>query len=256
LVLIIAVFAVWLTRRWNSYWVWSIAALGIWLAGTWKYYPFVLAILLLPVVGLRRGWIVLAGFAAATVAFFVLTWDNVLLSLAASSGMAELGDFVVLGRIPVVARLPETWSTSDVLFVAICVVAIGWGWFLGRTKHPNPLSQRVPVWVLLALAGGLLYLSSVALTGFAYGYKAAFLVLLVPGLRVRNHWPRIAVWSTLVAIAMLLISFVVVWNTVLATLAGVVVASLVVGQATYVLIRWCLAWLSPEKPSIPAGQSQ
>ena len=141
-------------------------------------------------------------------------------------------------------------------FVAICAVAIAWGWFLGRTKHPNPLSQRVPVWVLLALAGGLLYLSSVALTGFAYGYKAAFLVLLVPGLRVRNHWPRIAVWSTLVAIALLLISFVVVWNTVLATLAGVVVASLVVGQATYVLFRWCRAWLSPKNPSIPAGQGQ
>ena len=256
LVLMIAVFAVWLTRRWNSYWAWSIAALAIWLAGTWKYYPFVLAILLLPVVGLRRGWIVLAGFAAATVAFFVLTWDNVLLSLAASSGMAELGDFVVLGRIPVVARLPETWSTGDVLLVAICLVAIAWGWFLGRTKYLNAPSQRVPVWVLLALAGGLLYLSSVALTGFAYGYKAAFLVLLVPGLRVRNHWPRIAVWSTLVAIALVLISFVVVWNTVLATLAGVVVSSLVVGQATYVLFRWCRALLSPENPSIPAGQSQ
>ena len=140
--------------------------------------------------------------------------------------------------------------------MAICLVAIAWGWFLGRTKYLNAPSQRVPVWVLLALAGGLLYLSSVALTGFAYGYKAAFLVLLVPGLRVRNHWPRIAVWSTLVAIALVLISFVVVWNTVLATLAGVVVSSLVVGQATYVLFRWCRALLSPENPSIPAGQSQ
>jgi hypothetical protein len=256
LVLVVAVFAVWLTSRWDTYWAWSLAAAGIWLAGTWKYYPFVLAVLLLPALRLRRGWVVLAGFATATILFFTLTWNNVLLSLAASSGMADLGDYVVLGRIPVVARLPEAWGFGDVLFTALCAAAIAWGVFLGRTKQPVTPSPQLPVWVLLALAGSLLYLSSVALTGFAYSYKAAFLVLLIPGLRMRAHLPRIATWSTLVAIALLVISFVVVWNTVLATLAGVVAATLVLGQATYVLFGWWRFRSALEQPAIPARQSE
>jgi hypothetical protein len=222
--------------------------------GTWKYYPFVLAVLLLPTLRLRRGWVVIAGFVSATILFFVFTWNNVLLSLAASSGMADLGDYVVLGRIPAVARLPEAWGFGDVPFGAICAAAIAWGVFLGRVKMPVTRSPRIPVWVLLALAGSLLYLSSVALTGFAYGYKAAFLVLLIPGLRMRPHLPRIAVWSTLVAIALLVISFVVVWNTVLATLAGVMAASLVLGQAAYELYRWWHFRSAFEESSIPARQ--
>lgn len=254
-ILVIAVLAVLLTHRWDTYWAWSLAAAGIWLAGTWKYYPFVLAVLLLPALRLRRGWVVLTGFAIATILFFVLTWNNVLLSLAASSGMADLGDYVVLGRIPVVARLPEAWGFGGALFAGICAAAIAWGVFLGRIKQPIARSSRIPVWVLLAIAGSLLYLSSVALTGFAYGYKAAFLVLLIPGLRLRPLLPRIAVWSTLVAMALLGISFVVVWNTVLATLAGVVAASLVLGQATCVLYRWWPFRSAVEEPSIPARQS-
>lgn len=254
-ILVIAVFAVWLTRRWDTYWAWSLAAAGIWLAGTWKYYPFVLAVLLLPALRLRRGWVVLAGFATAAILFFVFTWNNVLLSLAASWGMADLGDYVVLGRIPVVARLPEAWGFGDILFAAICAIAIAWGVLLSRMKQPVAPSPRIRVWVLLALAGSLLYLSSVALTGFAYGYKAAFLVLLIPGLRVRPHLPRIAVWSTLVSIALLVISFVVVLNTVLATLAGVVAAGLVLGQATYVLFRWWRFHSALEESPIPARQS-
>ena len=254
-ILVIAVLAVWLVHRWDTYWAWSLAAAGIWLAGTWKYYPFVLAGLLLPVLRLRRGWVVLGGFATATILFFALTWNNVLLSLAASSGMADLGDYVVLGRIPVVARLPEAWGFGDVLFAAICAAAIAWGVFLGRMKQSVTPPSRIPVWVLLALAGSLLYLSSVALTGFAYAYKAAFLVLLIPGLRIRPHQPRIAVWSTLVAIALLVVSFVVVWNTVLTTLAGVVAASLLLGQATYELYRWWRFRSALEDASMPARQS-
>jgi len=170
--------------------------------------------------------------------------------------MADLGDYVVLGRIPVVARLPEAWSFGDVVFAAIFASAIAWGVFLERMKQPVTSASRIPVWVLLALAGSLLYLSSVALTGFAYAYKAAFLVLLIPGLRILPHQPRIAVWSTLVAIALLMISFVVVWNTLLATLAGVVAASLLLGQSTYALFRWWRFRSALEESSMPARQSQ
>lgn len=252
MVLILAVGAVWMTRRWNAYWAWSLAAAGIWFVGTWKYYPFVLAVMLLPVLRLRRGWIVLAGFATATLLFFALTWSNVLLSLAASSRMADLGDYVVLGRIPVVARLPEAWDFGDLLVTAICASAFVWGCLLGRQKRAAVPRRHIPVWVGLALGGGLLYLSSVAVTGFAYGYKSAFLVLLVPGFRVSSRLPGSAVWSGLAAIALLVISFVVVWNTVLATLAGVVVASIGVGQAAYALVCWWRLRSVLEESSVPA----
>ena len=105
-------FRVWLTRRWNSYWAWSIAAVGIWLAGT-KYYPCSGD----PSVagGETATRVDCAGRIRCSRSRSCPHGDNVLLSLSASSGMAELGDFVVLGRIPAVARLPETWSTGDVL---------------------------------------------------------------------------------------------------------------------------------------------
>jgi len=73
---------------------------------------------------------------------------------------------------------------------------------------------------------------------------------------MRAHLPRIAAWSTLVAIALLVISFVVVWNTVLATLAGVGAASLVLGQATSALFRWWRFRSALEESSMPARQSQ
>jgi hypothetical protein len=238
LILVMVVLAVWLTHRWNTYWAWSLAAAGIWAVGTWKYYPFVLAVLLLPALRLRRGWVVLAGFATATTLFFALTWKNVLLSLAASSGMADLGDYVVLGRIPVVARLPDAWGFGDVLFASICVSAVAWGVLLGQSKHVVRSRDLVQVWVPLAFSGGLLYLSSVALTGFAYGYKAAFLVLLVPSIRWGPRASRTVLWSNLVAVALLSLSFVVVWNTVLATLAGIAVSSMAVGRATSEMYRW------------------
>ena len=46
-----AVAAVILVRRWNSLWAWSIAAALIWVMGTWKYYPFAMGLMLLPLDG-------------------------------------------------------------------------------------------------------------------------------------------------------------------------------------------------------------
>ena len=51
----IAVLVVVIVRRWPTLWSWGIAASLIWLAGTWKHYPFVLGIVLIPMLFVRRG---------------------------------------------------------------------------------------------------------------------------------------------------------------------------------------------------------
>ena len=243
LVVVGAVGVVAMTQRWNTHWAWILAAALIWTLGTWKYYPFVLGILLLPSLRLRRGWVVIVGFVVATGAFFVLLWRNVLLSLAASSNMAELGDFVVLGRVPVVARLPELWTMGHWLFAAICIAAVWWGVSLGRSLRANSSTTTSMGLVLLALAGSLLYLSSVAVTGFAYGYKAAFLTLLIPMVRLSPRLSGSKLWTMLALLSLSVIAFVVVWNTVLATTAGTLVACVVAGWSAYVIVSKRSAWL-------------
>lgn len=243
LVIVGAVGVVAITRRWNTYWAWVLSAALIWTLGTWKYYPFVLGVLLLPALRLRRGWVIVVGFVAATGAFFVLLWRNVLLSLAASSEMAELGDFVVLGRVPVVARLPEQWAFGHWLFAAICLAAVWWGVSLGRSLRGNSSTPTSIGLVLLALAGSLLYLSSVAVTGFAYGYKAAFLILLIPMVRWSPRLSRAMLWTLLALLSLSVIAFLVVWNTVLATTAGTLVACVVAGWSAYVIVSERWAWL-------------
>ncbi len=109
----VAVATVMLVRRWNTMWAWSIAAVLMWLMGTWKYYPFALGVMLLPALRLRRGWLVIVGYAVATVAFMIVTWQTFLFSSQSNSNMTDFGDFVVLGRVPVVARMLGTVVGAD-----------------------------------------------------------------------------------------------------------------------------------------------
>ena len=48
---------------WRVLWPWVVGAMLIWIVGTWKYYPFALGLMLLPALRIRRGWIVVVGFA-------------------------------------------------------------------------------------------------------------------------------------------------------------------------------------------------
>ena len=108
-----AALVVLLVRRWDNLAVWSGAAVVVWLVGTWKYYPFALGVMLLPVLRLRRGWIVLVGFVAAAIGFVLFTWRNVVFSLGSNTNMIDYGDYAVLGRVPVVARMLGTDVAAD-----------------------------------------------------------------------------------------------------------------------------------------------
>jgi uncharacterized membrane protein YfcA len=77
-----------------------------------------------------------------------------------------------------------------------------------------------------------LYLASVLIAGFGYGYKAVFLLLAIPLLSrwVGSPTRAISASSLLIIIFVAIESFVV-WNTVLATTVGVVAAAFSLGAA-------------------------
>jgi hypothetical protein len=147
---------------------------------------------------------VLAGFATATVVFVVFTWNNVMLSLSANSVMVDYGDFVVLGRVPVVARMLGTnvaaggWQFGDALFVFAALFAALTGFAVGRV-----VGSRPPWLAMLAAGGTALYLSTVLIGGFGYAYKAAFLLLAVPLLsRLPASRTRLVAGSGLAALVL------------------------------------------------------
>lgn len=242
----VAVITVALAHRWSSLTTWTIAAVLIWLVGTWKYYPFALGVLLLPALAVRRGWMIITGFAIAALGYVLLTWEGFQTSSAASSAMVDFGDFVVLGRTPVVARMAghgeaiDAWQFGDTLLVLVGLLAILLG-FLAAWRA----KIRVPILGSLAAAGGVLYLSVVLVAGFGYGYKATFLLLAVPLL---SAWPssksRLMVAVGLASVLLIGIESVVVWNTVLATTAGVIAAGVALGAGAAVLMRSDLGSLS------------
>jgi len=238
-VLWVAVITVALAHRFNSLTKWTVAALLIWIVGTWKYYPFALGLLLLPALTIRRGWTVIAGFAAATLAYIALTWEGFQTSRAASSAMVDFGDFVVLGRTPVVARMLGhgdaigSWQAGDTLMALIGLLAVLLGALVAwRSRVRNPILGA------LAAGGGALYLSVVLVAGFGYGYKATFLLLAVPYL---SAWPgskgRLLVAVGLAALLLIGIESVVVWNTVLATTAGIIAAGIALGAGGASVLR-------------------
>ncbi len=238
-VLWVAAGAVFVTRRWPALWSWWIAAAGIWLVGTWKYYPFALGILLLPALRLKWGWTVIAGYLAAAVGFVLVTWTNFQFSASTNAGMVDFGDFVVLGRIPVVARMLGTdpagagLHPGDVVVVLVALAALVWGFAVAMSVRRVRSDLGA-----LAAAGAAVYLASVLVSGFGYGYKAVFLLLVLPLVGSVMSSPRRLVVSASLAITLLIgVQNVVVWNTVLVTLAGIVAASFGLGMGLGMIYR-------------------
>ena len=232
-----------LVRRWNVLWVWIAVAVLFWLMGTWKYYPFALGIMLLPVLRLRHGWTVIAGYGVAALGFVALTWENFRFSSSSNSAMIDYGDFVVLGRIPVVARMLGTsvgapgLQFGDVLLFVLVLAAVVWGVGVGL------LTRRTRPWnAMLAAGGSALYLVSVLVAGFGWGYKATFLLLAIPLVSsLIGAKTRLIAASGLGALLLIGVQSVVVWNTVLASSAGLVAAGFALGFAGAAIVRFLRA---------------
>jgi len=53
---------------------WLLFAIAILVAGSLKYYPLVAGVAILPVLKVKRGWLILVGFAVAASALMVMSW--------------------------------------------------------------------------------------------------------------------------------------------------------------------------------------
>ena len=90
---------------------------------------------------------------------------------------------------------------------------------------------------MLAAAGSAVFLASVLVAGFGYAYKAAFLLLCVPlvaGLVYRIG--RAYVFAGLTSLALIGVCSIVVWNTLLASLAGITAASFALGLSLMLML--------------------
>ena len=238
----VAVAGVIIIRRWPSLVSWSVLAALIWLMGTWKYYPFAMGLMLLPLLWIRRGWIVLSAWVIASGAFVLLTWTNFKFSTQSNANMTDIGDYVVLGRVPVVARMLHAEfpthgvQTGDLLIALLALLALAWGAAigLGLLRRSGVVSGHHS---MLAAAGSAVFLASVLVAGFGYAYKAAFLLLCVPlvaGLVYRIG--RAYVFAGLTSLALIGVCSIVVWNTLLASLAGITAASFALGLSLMLML--------------------
>lgn len=231
-------------------WVWSLAAAAIWLMGTWKYFPFAFGLLLIPVLRLRRGWVILAAFVAATAVFLVLHAASL-----RSNASSLLGDFVwsdlgvvrnylQLGRVLLNSRMAdhlgslETPWLPTLIMALVCLSSFSWGVTWARLTRPADVR-----WVNLALVGAPGYLTVVLVGGFGYSFKAALLLLCIPLLSNGSSSS-----STLVASSgnfqslLVVVSCLVVSNGTLATLCGFLAASFALG--TGAMSGWRLLTVS------------
>jgi len=139
--------------------------------------------------------------------------------------------------VPVVARMLGTdvaaggWQLGDFLLLVLAVLAGIAGFAVMRVAG----GQR-PWLAMLAIGGSALYLSSVLVAGFGYGYKATFLLLALPLLsRLPGSRARIVAGSGLAVVLLIGVQSVVVWNTVMVTIAGLAAASFALGGALAVI---------------------
>jgi hypothetical protein len=239
-VLALAVIAAAGLRRNQHLWVWAALAAAFWVVGTWKYYPFALGLMLIPVVRQHRGWVVLAGYAAATVAFLVANWAQFASGPADNSRALILYDFPALGRLPVIARLVPEFSLEaqplwgNLLVGLLALTGVAWGAVFALRLPGVPV---VPA--MMGSAGSAVFLASVLVAGFGFAYKAAFLLLIVPllarPLRPKEHF---LLYTSLVTLLLIAIPLIVGYSILLTSLAGILAASIGLGASLTVLTRW------------------
>jgi hypothetical protein len=244
-----AVLLVWLVRRMPDRLLpWVIGAIPIWILGTWKYYPFAMVLALLPVVRIRRGWVVIAAFLGAALLYLTVFRDTVLLSVNSNANLSG-GNLWGIGRDVLAAIVggQEKSDTAirwpDLLIVLMIAAAFIWGWCAKRTpaRLELPGIQKVPFTgeAMLAIGGSSSVLVAVGFGGFGYQYKAALLILTIPLLIRLADRGSPEVWRSAVAMVLLVvIGSVVVWNVATSSIAVLVAAAFTAGVSLRCLMTW------------------
>ena len=245
-----AVLLVWLVRKRNDLLPWVVAAVPIWILGSWKYYPFAMVVALLPVLHIRHGWTVIAGFLVLALGYLVVFRDNVALSLSSNAGLSD-GTYGGLGRdiaaafVAGEAKAVTGWGWGDVVIAVVMIAAFVWGWtVVGRAQTPGKNSRglhRIPLTAeaMLAISGSTAIVVAVAWSGFGYNYKAALLVLGVPLLaRLADRQDAPSFHAGVFMLVLSIIAMFVTANVLLASLATLIVSTFLTGAAIRPLLRW------------------
>ena len=223
-------------RRTSGLTPWIIAAVAIWLLGTWKYYPFALGLLLLPATRRPRGWWVLGAFAVATIAYVVTALDRFTQAFSDNADRSSLVGSG-LGRDSI-ARLmsgsPEAppWAVGVVLLAALAAAV--WGFTTARNSRPVPFANSA-----LAFAGASMVAVPVIASGFGYQYKVALLILVVPALSQLRRRSSPVVWqSSTFALIATTAALVGLWgNTFTWSVLTVAATSFALGVGTHGIFR-------------------
>ena len=223
--------AVFVHRRASNFYGWSALALWIWWLGTWKFYPFALGVLLLPVLLIKRGWLILVAYAIALVIFIILQWESTLSGFRANEVNVYIADFPAFGRTPIVARMGDGYDPSSLLALpnllvfALALSAFAWGVMFAKSLKARDLSKG-----MLALGGSGMFLANVLAGGFGFSYKGPFLLLAVPllalGLASKN---KFVLYSAITSMLLIALSLVLSYSILLTSLASILVSSLAAG---------------------------
>ncbi len=239
LVFLIPVAGVFLYRRSSGYWGWTVLAVLVWWAGTWKYYPFVLGIALLPALKLKRGWVILASFIGASLLYLLLQASAIIEDLSQNSSMVYIEDFPGFGRIPIIARIASDFDIGqkplwpNVLLLLLGAVALLWGYRVSRRVKSLPI--ELP---LMSLAGSLIFLINTFIAGFGFGYKGAFLLLTVPLVSfIMIKSDGFMRYTALVLVSFLSISLFVTYSILLTSLVSIFGSFIILGISIGAIVR-------------------
>ena len=215
---------------------WVLAAIPIWLMGTWKYYPFAMLIAFIPVLSIRRGWVLIVAFVSATSLYLVVYWPTILTTIGSQAGWSGgVGRDTLAAFIGGQETADRAVGWPDLVIVILMIAAFAWGWTSRPGGNIHPTSSQVSS-AMLAAAGSAVLITSVTVSGFGWPYKAALLILAVPLLAGASSAP-IAHWrSTSTMLILVILAMAVVWNALVGSLAVHLVASFVLGLALRILI--------------------
>ena len=238
LVLLVLVIGIWFAFRSDSIGSWALLAGMLFVVGAIKYYPFAAALVLLPALRLRRGWMVVAGFTIAVLGYMALYWNEFRNASAYNTERnAVLWDFPAYGRLFILDRTGASvpgsagWTVVNALVVGMVVASVLWGWSLrSLLRHSSPIPAT------LALGGSTVFVAAIVVSGFGYMYKGGFLLLMVPVLSLvlanaQGLGSRFGLFSSLFMLVLVVLALTVAYSSLLATISGVLAACFALGLA-------------------------
>lgn len=238
LIIWVAIAIVFLTYRYTGLWPWIVGGFLIVILGTWKYYPFAMVLSLIPVLRLRRGWLVVSGVLGAGVLYLLFYWNAAIGDMETHTGLAGGVGRTTLAAFFAGEATPSSdinWADGSVLM--LIVLAALWGASVGFSQSHRRLAVLERP-AMLAISGAVTILGSVVLAGSGFIYKSALLLLAVPLLSRLSRAKEGLTWrSGLMMLGVVLLALFVEWNHLTSSAALQLAAGFTFGLSFTVLLR-------------------